>query len=317
MTSRLIHDETCGLTGSLRCELIHDKSNVQVTMVQMPALNAPQFGWVKSRLNLLQNTAFLWTIAAMLLTPHFVSAQEDVATIIRRSAEVCERDWNAAPEFDNSERDRTKDGDKTYAVTMLSGSPYERLIAVNGQNLNSAEQKEEQKKYDKAVAEREHESPNKRSRRIARYQAERRRDQTLLQQMTAAFDFRLVGKDTLNGYNVYVLKATPRPGYKPPDRDSRVLTGMEGTMWIDQNTFQWVKVEAHVIRPVRIEGFLAEVRPGTGFEFEKRPVAGDIWLASRFSMRSNAKVMLLIPHRGQEDDSYFDYHKTSEASATK
>jgi short-subunit dehydrogenase len=39
-----------GFTDSLRCELIHDKSNVQVTMVQMPALNTPQFGWVKSRL---------------------------------------------------------------------------------------------------------------------------------------------------------------------------------------------------------------------------------------------------------------------------
>lgn len=39
-----------GFTYSLRCELIHDKSNVRVTMLQMPALNTPQFGWVKSRL---------------------------------------------------------------------------------------------------------------------------------------------------------------------------------------------------------------------------------------------------------------------------
>lgn len=39
-----------GFTDSLRCELIHDKSHVRVTMVQMPALNTPQFGWVKSRL---------------------------------------------------------------------------------------------------------------------------------------------------------------------------------------------------------------------------------------------------------------------------
>lgn len=39
-----------GFTDSLRCELIHDKSKVRVSMVQMPALNTPQFGWVKSRL---------------------------------------------------------------------------------------------------------------------------------------------------------------------------------------------------------------------------------------------------------------------------
>jgi NAD(P)-dependent dehydrogenase (short-subunit alcohol dehydrogenase family) len=39
-----------GFTESLRCELLHDKSNVRVTMVQLPALNTPQFSWVKSRL---------------------------------------------------------------------------------------------------------------------------------------------------------------------------------------------------------------------------------------------------------------------------
>ena len=39
-----------GFVDSLRCELLHDKSNVRVTMVQMPALNTPQFRWVKSRL---------------------------------------------------------------------------------------------------------------------------------------------------------------------------------------------------------------------------------------------------------------------------
>ena len=39
-----------GFTESVRCELIHDRSNVWVTMVQMPALNTTQFGWVKSRL---------------------------------------------------------------------------------------------------------------------------------------------------------------------------------------------------------------------------------------------------------------------------
>ncbi|MEV1329417.1 SDR family oxidoreductase [Micromonospora costi] len=39
-----------GFTESLRCELRHDGSNVQVTMVQLPALNTPQFDWLLSRL---------------------------------------------------------------------------------------------------------------------------------------------------------------------------------------------------------------------------------------------------------------------------
>ncbi len=39
-----------GFNDSLRSELLHDQSNVRVTMVQLPAMNTPQFSWVKSRL---------------------------------------------------------------------------------------------------------------------------------------------------------------------------------------------------------------------------------------------------------------------------
>jgi NAD(P)-dependent dehydrogenase (short-subunit alcohol dehydrogenase family) len=39
-----------GFCDSLRCELLHDHSRVTVTMVQLPAVNTPQFDWVKSRL---------------------------------------------------------------------------------------------------------------------------------------------------------------------------------------------------------------------------------------------------------------------------
>ena len=39
-----------GFTSSLRCELLHEGSGVQVTVVQMPAVNTPQFSWVRSRL---------------------------------------------------------------------------------------------------------------------------------------------------------------------------------------------------------------------------------------------------------------------------
>jgi NAD(P)-dependent dehydrogenase (short-subunit alcohol dehydrogenase family) len=39
-----------GFTESVRCELLHEGSNVKITMVQLPALNTPQFSWVKSRL---------------------------------------------------------------------------------------------------------------------------------------------------------------------------------------------------------------------------------------------------------------------------
>jgi NAD(P)-dependent dehydrogenase (short-subunit alcohol dehydrogenase family) len=39
-----------GFTESVRCELRHEGSAVRITVVQMPAVNTPQFSWVRSRL---------------------------------------------------------------------------------------------------------------------------------------------------------------------------------------------------------------------------------------------------------------------------
>jgi NAD(P)-dependent dehydrogenase (short-subunit alcohol dehydrogenase family) len=39
-----------GFHDSVRAELLHERSNVQTTMVQLPAVNTPQFDWVLSRL---------------------------------------------------------------------------------------------------------------------------------------------------------------------------------------------------------------------------------------------------------------------------
>jgi len=39
-----------GFTDSLRSELLHDKSRIRLTMVQMPAFNTPQFDWARNRM---------------------------------------------------------------------------------------------------------------------------------------------------------------------------------------------------------------------------------------------------------------------------
>jgi NAD(P)-dependent dehydrogenase (short-subunit alcohol dehydrogenase family) len=39
-----------GFTEAVRCELIHDNSQVKISMVQLPGCNTPQFLWCKSRL---------------------------------------------------------------------------------------------------------------------------------------------------------------------------------------------------------------------------------------------------------------------------
>ncbi len=237
--------------------------------------------------------------------------QPNVHDIIEKSVAANQADFKAAPHFNYKERDRLGKGSKTYQVTMIEGSPYSRLIAINDQPLASAQAAAEEKKQQQVSQQRRSESPEQRQARIQKYEKERRRDNAMMNQLTVAFNFTLLGRHKLRGFDVWALKATPKPGYQPPNMETQVLPGMQGELWIDQKSCQWVKVTARVIHPVSIEGFLARVEPGTQFELENAPVGNGIWQAAHFAMRSNAKVLYLFNHGSHQDETYFDYQPVS------
>ncbi|MFL6351605.1 MAG: hypothetical protein ACJ74Z_07120 [Bryobacteraceae bacterium] len=220
-----------------------------------------------------------------------------------------ETDWKADPNYSYRELDRIGSTTKTYEVTMIQGSRYRRLIAENEEPLSPQASANERRKLEKVTAQRRAESPDQRQKRIAQYEKERTRDHLMMGQLTQAFDFKFIGSRIVDSHDVYVLRATPRKGYKPPNMETQVLTGMRGELWIDKKAFQWVKVTAHVMRPVSIQGFLAQVQPGTRFELEKMPVDEGIWLPKHFEMKSNAKVLFLFDRSDQEDNTFFDYRK--------
>jgi hypothetical protein len=247
-------------------------------------------------------TSTLWIIPA-----NGFAGFPDASTIIQRSVQARRSDWQMAPRFNYSERDVVDQGTRTYHVMMILGSPYQRLIAINQQPISASEREKEQRKLDQVIAARRKESNVQRKNRIADFQKERQRDNRLSEELTKAFDFRVTGEETVNNHLTYTLLATPKPTYRPVDEETKVLTGMRGKLWIDKATFEWVKVEAEVIHPVSIAGFLAKVNPGTQFELERAPVARGIWLPTHFSARSKAKILSIIGHHTQTDESYFGY----------
>jgi hypothetical protein len=130
-----------------------------------------------------------------------------------------------------------------------------------------------------------------------------------------AFTFTLASTDKLDGRDVYLLNAEPRKGYRPPNFETCVLTGMRGKLWIERNSFQWVKVEVEVVHPVHIGGFIARVGPGTRFELKKIPVSSDIWLPSHLAVKSRSKVVFFFNHQTDEDDAYFNQHPEQTAAS--
>ena len=238
-------------------------------------------------------------------SPQLPSVQE----IVQRSAQATHLDWETAPDFDFCEMDRLHGGTKTYQVTMISGSPYYRLVASDDVQLSKEEDQIQNQKFAAAVQQRQQETPDQHQHRVAQYEKDRRRDQLILDEFAQAMSFTLTGTKLIDGYEAYLLSAVPKPGYVPRSIETRVLRAARGTMWIDEKSFRWVKVEAEVMHPVMIEGFLARIEPGTRFELEERPI-GDpsgAWLITHLEIDSHASILLLFPSSSHTDETYFHY----------
>jgi hypothetical protein len=236
--------------------------------------------------------------------------QPDVQAIVQRSIEATKADWSVAPQYSYQETDREDGKSETYEVRMIEGSPLGVLIAVDGQPLTPDKQKKEQAKLEHIIAKWKSESPDERTRRIGDYEKDRQRDHAVLLELPKAFDFKLIGETQLAGCDVYLIQATPRPDYQPPNDEGKVLTGMQGRLWIDKATFQLVQMTAEVMHPVFIEGFLARVEPGTRFELQQMQVADGVWLPKHFAMHSRAKVVGVWEHITQQDQTFSNYQKS-------
>jgi len=165
------------------------------------------------------------------------------------------------------------------------------------------------------IVRRQHESDRDRRNRIGKFEKERRHDHAMLLNMVDAFDFRLTGEQLVNGHECWVFNALPKPGYQPKDRETRVLAGMRGTLWIDKQQYQWVRVKAEVFKPVSFYGFVAKVGPGTRFFLEQQPVEADLWLPTRFDVQVNATAFGFIDESSTDNETYTDYRANPKVSA--
>jgi len=203
-------------------------------------------------------------------------------------------DWAAAPAFAFVQRDVSASKGvitrKTHQVFTISGSDYYMPIAINDELLPADQQEKELRRLQEEVDRRSHETTKEAQRRSEQYCKAREQNGVLLLEFTKAFDFTLAGEDMTNGHPTYVLDAKPRPGYQPPNRTGRILTGMRGRLWIEKESFHWVKGEAEVLKPVSIFGFFAKVLPGTRMDLEMIPVTGDVWLVRRFAVAMNLSM---------------------------
>ena len=250
--------------------------------------------------------------------PAILTAQ-DPREIVRRSVEIDRKNLEISRSYTYLERQEVRELDgsgkvknsevQTSDVTLLEGSPYRRLVARNDQPLSPKEQSKEEDKLRKSIEQRHHETEEERQRRTADWERRRERQREPLKELPDAFDFHLAGEEALASGEVYVIDATPKPGYKPKLRSAAYFPKVKGRLWIDKNDYHWAKAEVETLGTISFGGFLIRLGKGGHLTLEQARVNGEVWLPKSVTVRATARLALIKGFHGELIMTFSDYKK--------
>jgi hypothetical protein len=244
---------------------------------------------------------------------------QDPRDIVRKSVELDQSNWQHMKDYTWIARqtDRILDSSgqiksqktEQWETVVIYGEPHHRVLERNGKPLLPEDQRKEQEKLDRAVAKGEHESSSARVRREADFEKEREKDREFLREIPDLFDFKLLGDEKIDGHDVWVISATPKPEAKPKSGDAKPLLKIQANVWIDKAEYQWVRLEADTTATISFGLFIARLAPGAHLEFEQMRVNDETWLPKRELVRGAARLGLVKKLAGEEETTWNNYHK--------
>ena len=206
---------------------------------------------------------------------------------------------------------------KTYEIMVLSGDPVRKLIAKDDRPLSAKDGKKEDDKIQKLIAKYEKENEGQRRKRIAKDEKTAEEDRQFVREIADAFHFRLLRTEALAGRDTYVIDAEPIPGYKPRLKDANILPKVRFRLWLDKADTQWAKIDVECIDTISWGLFLARLHKGSTMHLEQTRVNDEVWLPKSFSLKMDARVVLLKSLNMDIDVSFRDYKKFVAATTIK
>jgi hypothetical protein len=198
---------------------------------------------------------------------------------------------------------------KTYDVMELYGEQVQRLIAKDDKPLDAKEAAKEGEKIQKIIDKRKDESEDERRKRELKEEKEEEEGRKFVREIADAYKFRLVGTESMEGREAWVIDAEPRPGYEPHLKYANLLPKFRGRVWIDKEDTQWAKLDVECIDTVSFGLFLARFHKGSRIMIEQTRVNDEVWLPKHFAVKVDMRLALLKEYNLEQDSTFRDYKK--------
>jgi hypothetical protein len=242
------------------------------------------------------------------------NAHPNARELVRQSIRNGEQAWKNSFSYfctkEDIDRERGPSGnlksvsDNVYDVHPLGyHTSFDLLVKQDNEPVSAAQRAKEEKELRRRQAA----SPADKQDRFQKQKDER----SYMLEVPQAFDFRITGTANLPTGPAWVVVATPHPGYQPVSRYARMFHAMQGTLWIDQKSLQWVKADAVAMSTVSFGFFIARLYRGSHIIIEQQRLSDGDWVPKRIQAHAAARLFLFINHRFEEDITYTNYRKAT------
>jgi hypothetical protein len=198
---------------------------------------------------------------------------------------------------------------KTYEVMEIYGEQVQRLIEKDDKALDAKSAAEEEEKIQKIIDKRKNESADARRKREEKEEKDREEGRKFVLEVADAYNFHLVGNESLGGRDAWVIDAEPRPGYEPHMKEAKFLPKFHGRVWIDKDEAQLAKMDIECIDTVSVGWFLARIHKGSRIVFEQTRINDEVWLPKHLALKVDVRLALLKNFDVELEQAFRDYKK--------
>jgi hypothetical protein len=180
-------------------------------------------------------------------------------------------------------------GSTLKEVVQTRDGSVARLIAINGKPLTA-----EQESLENARLQRLLDQPDLQDRRKKREKEDAERAKKIMHVMPDAFLYTYVGMVSGPNGPAVRLSFKPKPGFDPPDQETKVAVGIQGELWIDQAQERMVRLDAHLFQDVDFGwGILGRLYKGGSIRIENADVGNHNWQLQRMKLDLSGKALMV------------------------
>ncbi|MGB8459599.1 MAG: hypothetical protein WCE50_17890 [Candidatus Acidiferrum sp.] len=202
-----------------------------------------------------------------------------------------------------------------YTFFYLNGDEVSTLVKKDGKPLSDEEQKKENEKTQKEIADiqkrqTKKEAQDEKAKEEGKDKKGKDDDDVGIETFLRACQFVNPRRERFRGRDVLVFDFEPNPEFQPHKMVERIVHELAGVIWIDEHAHEVARLEAYFVGDFRVAGgLLANLQKGTSFVFEQSYFNNEVWLPTYEEAHVGVRVLLMKGFNVNAVTRYSDYKK--------